>query len=222
MIKILGMALLVSSTAMAQTATTKTAEKKQPTKSKYTSLGPVIGMGHSWVSNNVNNFKPSAQLGIGVLYSRYEHWGFGGILAASHEGFADEYYQYGNTYRNAFDPTYVRLTPRAYYFFGKYTSNVRPKVFLGPSVAYKVAEDRYSNMETISGPEGTIIRNTGGDRFEPWDFGVNAGAGVNVKVGKYTWLNLDADYYHGLLNVTNNNTGMNRSLRANVGVMIGI
>lgn len=216
MIKIMGMALLVSTTAIAQDA------KKDdgPTKSKYTSIGPVLGMGHSWVSNNVNNFKPSAHLGIGLLYSRYEHWGFGGILTASHEGYADEYYQYGNTYRQAFDPTYLRFTPRAYYFFGDYKDNVRPKIFLGPSVAYRLVEDQYMNEPARTG-DGVIMYNTG-NRFEDWDFGVNAGAGVNIKVGKYTWLNLDADYYHGLLNVTNNNTSMNRSLRANVGLMIGI
>lgn len=215
MIKILGVALLVSATATAQDAD---ADKKA-TKSKYTSIGPVLGMGHSWVSNNVNNFKPSVHLGIGMLYSRYEHWGFGSILTASHEGYADEYYQNGNTYKNAYDPTYIRLTPRAYYFFGQYKDNVRPKIFLGPSVAYKVAEDQYLDQPRPIG-DGVIMQ-TNGAMFKPWDFGVNAGAGVNIKVGRYTWLNLDGDYYHGLINVTSNDN-KNRSLRANVGLMIGI
>lgn len=216
-IKLLGAALLLSTAAIAQDATT---DKKESTKSKYTSLGPVLGMGHSWVSNNVNNFKPSAQLGIALLYSRYEHWGFGAVLAASHEGYADEFYNMGNTYKNAYDPTYLRLTPRAYYFFGEYKDNIRPKVFLGPSVAYKIVEDRYLNNPAIPGDAVTTYNSA--PAFKDWDLGLNAGAGVNIKIARYTWLNLDADYYHGLLNVTNNNNSMNRSLRANVGVMIGI
>lgn len=216
-LKIFGLALLVSSSAIAQDAK----DNGRTTKTKYMSVGPVIGFGHSWVSNNVNNFKPSAQLGVGMIYSRDEHWGHGSTLTISHEGFADEYYMYGNTYENTYNPVYLRFTPRVYYFFGDYQSTVRPKVYLGPSVAYKVAEERYMNPEGQSIIEGQVINPP--TTFRSFDFGVNAGAGVNIKLAKYTWLNLDADYYHGLIDVTkamDNNKG--RSLRANVGVMIGI
>jgi|GEM_PF-734491 len=214
MIGIIALSLIVSTSVFAQDAMAK-----KTTKSKYTSIGPVVGMGHSWVSGMTNTFKPSAYLGAGILYSRYEHWGFGGLLTASHEGYSKEVYRFGNTYVNTIDPTYLRFTPRAYYFFGDYGNNVRPKIYAGPSVAYKVVEDQY-----IEEPRGfyelTYTRPTG-EVFNSWDFGVNAGAGVNIKVAKYMWLNLDADYYHGLLNVTNADN-KNRTLRANAGLMIGI
>ncbi|MCB9046803.1 MAG: PorT family protein [Chitinophagales bacterium] len=213
-IGIIAFSLVVSGTALAQDAMTTKSQK-----SKYTSIGPVMGMGNSWVSNMTNTLKPSAYLGMGILYSRYEHWGFGGLLIASHEGYSREAYRYQNTYVNTIDPTYLRFTPRAYYFFGDYGNNVRPKIYAGPSLAYKVREDQYlQEPETFR--ELTYTRPTG-EMFTNWDFGVNAGAGVNIKIARYMWLNLDADYYHGLINVTNENN-KNRTLRANAGLMIGI
>lgn len=186
----------------------------------YFSIGPVAGFGHNWVSNMSNQtFKPSGYLGVGALYSKHEHWGVGGLLTASHEGFSQKVYKYGNEYVNTIDPTYLRFTPRVYYFFGQYGDNFRPKVYVGPSVAYKVAEDAYIDEPApmtdglYTMPEGDIINN--------FDFGVNAGLGANVKVAKNTWLNFDADYYHGLTNVTTYNN-KSRSVRANVGILFGL
>lgn len=188
--------------------------------SSYFSIGPVAGIGHSWASNMGGQvFKPSGYLGVGALYSKHEHWGVGGLLTASHEGFSQKVFKYGNEYVNTIDPTYLRFTPRAYYFFGDYGDNIRPKIYAGPSVAYKVAEDNYINVpapvtDGVYGmPEGDVINN--------FDFGVNTGLGANIKLARNTWLNLDADYYHGLTNVTANDN-KNRSVRANVGVLFGL
>lgn len=211
---LLAVALLVSATALAQNA------GKAEKKASYLSLGPVAGFGHSWVSDKVNEFKPSAHMGLGMMYSRNEHWGLGDILTVSHEGYSQDVFVAGRTYTNTFNPVYLRMTPRVYYFFGDYKNTVRPKVFLGPSVAYKVAEEQ-NIQEPFSPSEAAYMRAPSGDLFRTWDFGANAGAGVNIKVAPYTWLNLDADYYHGLINVTSAEN-MNRSLRANLGVMIGI
>lgn len=202
--------------------TTSFAQEQSNTEQKasYISLGPVAGFGHSWISNNVNEFKPSANIGAAILYSKDENWGFGGLITASHEGYAEDIFVNRNTYRNYYDPTYIRATPRVYYFFGDYGNRVRPKVYAGPSVAYMVAEDDYFNQPVRAGE--TIRWSILQPRYNSnWDFGINAGAGVNIQVAPRTWLNLDGDYYHGLLNVTTED-GKNRSLRANVGVMFGI
>lgn len=208
-------AMAVSAIGFAQNTDDKKIVEKKGTS--YISLGPIGGFGHSWTSNMNNRFKPSAHLGIAMIYSRFEHWGWGTELTASHEGYSTAIGNQTFTY----DPTYLRMTPKAYYFFGNYGDNVRPKIYLGPSVAYKVAEDRY-----VGGPNNSDIRYTdrGSYMINDWDLGVDVGAGVNIKVAPYTWLNLDADYYHGLLDVTRMNgmNNMNRSLRANVGVMMGI
>lgn len=208
-------AMAISAIGFAQNADDKKIVEKKGTS--YISLGPIGGFGHSWTSNMNNRFKPSAHLGIAMTYSRFEHWGWGTELTASHEGYSTAIGNQTFTY----DPTYLRMTPKAYYFFGNHGDNIRPKIYLGPSVAYKVAEDRY-----VGGPNNSDIRYTdrGSYMINDWDLGVDVGAGVNIKVAPYTWLNLDADYYHGLLDVTRMNgiNNMNRSLRANAGVMIGI
>ncbi len=208
-------AMAISAIGFAQNADDKKIVEKKGTS--YMSLGPIGGFGHSWTSNMNNRFKPSAHLGIAMIYSRFEHWGWGTELTASQEGYSTAIGNQTFTY----DPTYLRMTPKAYYFFGNYGDNIRPKIYLGPSVAYKVAEDRY-----VGGPNNSDVRYTdrGSYMINDWDLGVDVGAGVNIKVAPYTWLNLDADYYHGLLDVTRMNgmNNMNRSLRANVGVMMGI
>lgn len=208
-------AMAISAIGFAQNADDKKIVEKKGTS--YISLGPIGGFGHSWTSNMNNRFKTSAHLGIAMIYSRFEHWGWGTELTASHEGYSTAIGNQTFTY----DPTYLRMTPKAYYFFGNYGDNIRPKIYLGPSVAYKVAEDRY-----VGGPNNSDVRYTdrGSYMINDWDLGVDVGAGVNIKVAPYTWLNLDADYYHGLLDVTRMNgmNNMNRSLRANVGVMMGI
>ncbi len=191
---------------------------QQNTGAKYTSIGPVVGMGHSWVSGRSTTFKPAGYLGVGLLYSRYEHWAWGGTVTASHEGFSYDIVRNNVVYNNTIDPVYLRITPRAYYFFGDYKSNIRPKVFLGPSLGVKMVEDSYIDATP---PTDEITRTMTGDMFNTLDFGMNGGAGVNVKISKNTWLNLDGDYYHGLTNAMTDGS-KNRSLRLNVGFMFGI
>lgn len=213
----LGLAMLAGFTSFGQ------AEKA--TKTSYTSLGPVAGFGHSWLSNrDFQQFKATPSLGIGLIYSRYEHWGWGGTLMVSHEGFTNEYRVGNNMYRQSFSPVYVRLTPKAYYFFGDYKSTVRPKVFLGPSVGVKVQEDYYSKNLTNNNSDVVMTANTNNDMFKTMDVGAQGGAGVNIKLGTYTWLNLDATYYQGLIDVTRNNgeTNLNQNVGVNVGVMMGL
>ena len=180
----------------------------------YTSLGPIAGFGHSWLSGMDNqDFKPSIQLGIGMIYSKYEHLGIGADFSVSHEGYRMEN-ELTNTEWTV-NPLYLRLTPKLYYFFGEYGALVRPKIYAGPSVAYKIDERVSLNEENLSNEE------TGNDIFNDADLGLTAGAGVNIKIANRTWLNLDGSYYHGLIDVTDNGNA-NRNLKINVGVLFGL
>lgn len=211
---------LIGLMTLALMGTTTAFGQDTDTKNSYFSIGPVAGVGHSWMSDmNDQTFKPSAYLGVGMLYSKDAHWGFGGLVTASHEGFSQKVYKFGNEYVNSIDPTYLRATPRVYYFFGDYGDNVRPKLYVGPSVGVKVAEDNYIN-EPAPMTDG-IYMMPEGDVFNTVDFGANVGAGANIKLSRVVWLNLDADYYHGFTNATIFNN-KNRSVRANVGVLFGI
>ena len=192
------------------------------------SLGPIAGFGHSWVSDMQGmEFKPSAHLGIGLIYSNHANWGWGADLTASHEGFTQEYMQNGQEYNFTVDPTYLRLTPKAYYFFGAAGSSVRPKIFLGPSVGLLLIEDHYMKNETM-GQRDVTYGNGAGQMFKRADFGGEAGAGVNVRVGDATWLNLDGSYYRGLMDATQGDNAneavdvKNRNMRLNVGVLMGL
>jgi hypothetical protein len=185
---------------------------------QHISLGPIGGVGHSWMSNTDNQkIKPSAHLGIAFIYSTKTHFGWGADLSASHEG-----YKWEDAAGNdmSIDPSYVRLTPKVYYFFGKYGNAVRPKVFAGPSLAFKVAEDQYYNGDRLAN-EGTSVVTPKEDVFNTVDFGLTAGAGLNVRLKQGVWLNMDGSYYNGLIDVTDNNQ-MNRNLRFNLGVMFGL
>ncbi|MBS1773837.1 MAG: PorT family protein [Bacteroidetes bacterium] len=188
-------------------------------ESYNSSIGPVMGMGVSRISNANTNATFSGQLGIGGVFSRYEHWGWGGLLTVSHEGYSYDYVRNGRLYNNTVDPVYLRMVPRAYYFFGSYKSVVRPKVFLGPSLGIKLVEDHYIDENMPLSDYDIDMKHRYGD-FNVLDFGVNTGVGLNIKIAPKTWLNLEGEYYQGLTQATVYGD-MNSTLRGNVGFMFG-
>ena len=185
---------------------------------EYVSIGPVGGFGCSWVSNmgGTNRFNPAGNIGIGLVYARNEHWGWGTQLTLSSEGYSVDYNKY-----NAYSmPLYLRLPVRVYYFFGDFRNTVRPKLYLGPQIGYKVAEN-----DNLNGyySDVAMARNTG--NFRTYDFGINGGAGLNVKLANATWLNLDLNYYQGLTDAVKDaagNSNMNINLGFNAGLLFGI
>jgi len=204
-------------------------QKKGKNFASHISLGPVASLGHSWVSNvpGDRDFKFSPALGIGLVYSRDEHLGFGAQVLVSHEGYKQEFLV--STPANPMahkedvtvNPVYLRVPMHVIYFFGDYGDKVRPKIYAGPSIAVRIDETHYYSDNSIRPPEGSPAA---ADVFHRFDAGLSAGAGANVRLSKLTWLNLDLGYYHGLLDVIDNNgsTNSNRNLRVNVGLMWGL
>lgn len=217
--------MLLSAAALILAGTVSFAQsKKKDPLASHLSLGPVVSFGHSWTSHIGDNvrFKPSPALGVGLVYSKNEHWGFGAQLLVSHEGFKQDVpRQNGGFAPQSVNPVYLRVPLVATYFFGKFGDKVRPKIYAGPSVAVRVAEQQFYDGEDLNLDEDTYGRA---------DFGLTGGLGANIRVGKLTWLNLDAGYYHGLIDVipgataannTNEYNG-NRNIRINVGLMWGL
>jgi len=210
--------LTLAATTLLAASTYATAQSKKHSNVEYLSLGPIAGFGHSWVSGlDKQDFKASVQLGAALIYSRHEHWGLGIDLAASHEGFKSE--DEATSTEWVVNPVYLRFTPKVYYFFGKYGDKVRPKLYAGPSVAYCVDERVTWNDSKLSSEEVDAL--FGGRIFDDIDFGLTAGAGLNIELKKGVWLNLDGNYYHGLIDVTDNDNA-NRHLRLNAGVLFGL
>ena len=205
------------------------APKKSKTFASHISLGPVVSLGHSWVSNvpGDRDFKFSPALGIGLVYSRDEHLGFGVQLLVSDEGYKQELMlttptsPSGEKVDVTVNAVYLRLPLHVIYFFGDYGDRVRPKIYVGPSVAARVDETHHYSNNDLKPAEGSAAA---ADQFSRFDVGLSAGVGANVRLGKLTWLNLDAGYYHGLVDVidayASNNA--NRNLRMNVGLMWGL
>lgn len=203
--------------------------------SQFMSIGPVVGFGNSWVGNmsapnyfgNVtakSKFMPSGYIGVGLIYARNEHWGWGGQLTLGTEGYKKEFTytpDFGRSLTQTYTatPLYLRLPLRAYYFFGDYRNIVRPKVYLGPSFGLKLSEsDNVSN-----GSENSLANTTG--TFRTFDFGINAGAGVNIKLAKAMWLNMDLGYTQGLVDVLkdpHDNYNVSHNLDFNAGLLFGI
>ncbi len=193
----------------------KAMKNKRP---HYLSLGPVLGFGHSWVSNmgGTMRFMPSGSIGVGMVYAKHEHWGWGAQLSFTSEGYYTNY----NGFNAMGVPGYLRMPVRAYYFFGDYKNIVRPKVYLGPSIGVKLMEQT-TRDNVVAGHD--MLLHTGD--FRTLDFGLNAGAGVNIQLAKGTWLNLDLGYYHGLTDVLDDPAAMNimnRNLGINAGILFGL
>jgi hypothetical protein len=99
---------------------------------------------------------------------------------------------------------YLRLPVRFYYTLGKDESNFRPRIAAGPALGFLM--------------DGSA---TG---HEKMDFGINAGLGFQYRLSTGFWLTMDADYYHGLMDVYKANTESdnNANIRLNIGVMVGL
>lgn len=207
------------------------------TAQQYISFGPVVGFDHSGVTNGTmkdvfnvkSNFNPTFHAGFGLIYAKHEHWGFGGEVLFSKEGFKKEFTDkiLNVGYQETNSVGYIRVPLRAYYFFGKYNQKIRPKVYAGPSFGFKVMGNQ--KLEAISGttmPNLTAVDHT--SDFNPIDLGLQVGFGVNIPISRAIWLNLGLNYYQGLLDAVDDNfvykTGynMNQNLGIQAGVLFGL
>lgn len=185
---------------------------------EFTSIGPVVGIGNTWVGSmgGNNQFKPAPAVGLGFITARCEHFGAGGQLLFSAEGY-DVHYGRLDESVTAY---YMRMPLRGYYFFGSAKDRVRPNVFLGPELGVKLGESDNFGTRT---ERADAFNHTG--TFRTLDFGLNTGGGLNIKLQKATWLNLDLVYSQGLADVVKDpghNYNLNHSLGFNAGLYFGI
>jgi Outer membrane protein beta-barrel domain len=204
---------LCASPAIAQRATTTGV-------SEYLSVGPAVGFGNAWVGNlpGVNKRMPTGYAGVSMIYSRNPHWGLGGQIGLSFEGYNVDY----SGLCSSAVPLYLRMPLRGYYFFGNRHNMVRPNIYLGPSFGLKLGET--DNIKALKYDNYYVGMDMG--TFRTFDFGLNGGAGVNIKVAKTTWLNLDLGYYQGLADALKNDPydhyNVNHNLTFNVGFLMGV
>ena len=192
----------------------------------YFSLGPIGTIGGSWITqwpgDNENSTWVAA--GLDLTYSRAEHIGFGADLTISREGFDARYDVSGLSRNLEVTPVYLRFQPKVIYFFNQWGDAVRPKIWLGPSVGLRL--DETSDLSPDRPLFAEEDQELGKAVFSRVDAGVTAGAGFNVRIARATWFSLGATYYHGLVDVVDDEftpiDSYNRHLGATVGINFGL
>lgn len=204
-------------------------------KAQYVSLGPIGSFGYSSITNFKNlamveggrytgKFFPSFSAGMGVIYAKHEHWGFGGALDYSREGAK------GNSMSDFinFDQTasldYINIPLRAYYFFGKYKNKIRPKIFAGPTVSILAGNSFDMKPNNVLTMDQINLKNYGTPKASGMDVGLHAGIGLNANISKLIWLNAEIAYYQGLMDVYKdaNAAQLNQNLRVGIGLFFKV
>lgn len=184
-------------------------------RAQVNSIGPTLGLNYAWLSEEDNpNARPSYNIGFLYNHSILESSGVGIEVRYSQEGSKTKF---GNqTFTNELN--YVRIPLEFIYYFGALEDNFRPKIFLGPSLAFLVGGE--SKIQVGE----NVITVDSKDLFEPFDVGLQAGAGFNYRLAKSTWLNFNVAYTHGFLKVYSQNIGaepQNRLVNVNLGIAFG-
>ena len=184
---------------------------------QHISVGPTVGIGHSWLNNNVttggkNLFFPTYNAGIKLVYSIESNWGVSADLKFSGEG-GSRGVDDNNKIVDRLN--FLRIPIQGIYFFGKYGDKIRPKVSFGPSFGFLVGgkEKIYSNGKMVQEFPNK-------NNFNKMDIGLNAAVGANIRICKSTWLNTDLTYYHGLTDISKGVSNLKlRGIGINVGLL---
>jgi hypothetical protein len=190
------------------------------------SMGPIIGVNHSWLTNSGDNksFNPGLNIGGTMTYSFNPNWGIGGDLLLSMEGarFRNEGSLSTTTRDVALN--FIRLQPKFYHFFGQLGDAVRPKLFIGGSLGALVGGKQKVTIAADNESADVVTKTPSKDSYNNIDAGILAGAGINWKLGKASWLTTDLVYNNGLVDLSksNNNWQASRSLSFNLGLTFPI
>ena len=194
-------------------------------KSQNLSFGPVAGINHSWMTNAGDNkhFNPGLNIGATITYSFNPSWGVGGDLLYSMEGVKN---RAEGTVINTRDANlnFIRLQPKLIHFFGDLGDAVRPKLFVGGSLGFLVGGNTTTTVSTNNESADITTKVKSSNSYNSVDAGVLAGAGINWRIGKATWLNTDLVYNNGLVDLSKSNSSWqaSRSVGFNVGLTFPI
>jgi hypothetical protein len=194
-------------------------------KSQNLSMGPVIGINHSWLTNSGNNrhFNPGLNVGGTLTYSFNPSWGVGADLLFSMEGVKNRSENMATTTRDA-NLNFIRFQPKLIHFFGDLGDAVRPKLFVGGSLGVLTGGSTKTIVSTNDESADVVTKRPSKDLYNSFDAGIMAGGGINFRIGTATWLNTDLVYNNGLVDLTksDNNWSASRGVSFNVGITFPI
>lgn len=189
-------------------------DPKKPVESNF-SIGVKGGVQMSSFSRFAPiNTRVGWNTGLTMTYSSWEHWGFGGDILYMRTG---GYYSVDRVTdtRHTVHTDFVRIVPKATYFFRGLEDAFRPKVFLGPNLGIlTMARDKNRRIGLY-------------DEYYPVEIGATVGTGFNWRLARAVWFNMDVEYLVGLnkinrVNTYNPNNLRTNSLSGSVGVAFGI
>lgn len=180
-------------------------QEAQVKPTKVLSIGPSVGFGHTGIrnTNGTDVFKPSWSAGLIINYSTSEHVGFAADVLYSIEGARVE----NGDQETDLTLQYVRVPFKFAYFFGVFEDNLRPKITVGPSLGFLIDADA-----DVEGVGKSDVKSS----YQPFDMGLNASIGFNLKLSNSIWLNTDFNYYTGFTVVRTN------QYNSNFGVKVGL
>lgn len=152
-------------------------------------------------------------LGLTGVWSSQSNWGIGGDVIYSRMG--GTYIQNlaafpAQTSIFRVQTDYVRVTPKFQYFFGDLDDNLRPTLFIGPSLGIFV------RSEEFSGDVGWR------DDFNPLELAGVVGGGVNYQMVPGLWLHANVNYMMGITKLNSSNYYPNDLRTNNLGVSLGL
>lgn len=184
-------------------------------RAQVSSIGPTVGYNHAWISDaDRSDPRPSFNLGIIYNHSIFERFGLSAEARYSQEGSKTNLG--GVSVVNKV--SYVRVPISFVYYFGSLENDFRPKFFVGPSFGLLVGGETKTQVG-----ETTVVVDAK-DVYEPFDFGLQGGVGFNYRLSQSIWLNFNAAYTHGFIDIVsdnNNNDSQNRLVNLNLGVAFG-
>ena len=196
-------------------------------KAQNFSIGPTIGFGHSWISNQVEEdlmFNPSWNAGLSFNYSTKKNFGIGADLKYLTEG---NKFSYLGAYIPEAPPSgkttewhhfnYLRLPVKFIYFFGQPGKRLRPKIYAGPDFGIG------TKLQVVEKNNGDKYKAGVETYYKSFDVGITAAAGLNFRLASSTWLNTDVAYYNGLQNISKTNSNnRNRNIELSIGLLTGL
>lgn len=179
----------------------------QRTYEPHLSIGGKAGVTMSKIA-----FAPSVEqsmiqglsMGFTVKYTEEKIFGLIGELNLEQRGWKENFDETDFTYSRRL--TYIQLPVMTHIYFG--SKKFKGFVNLGPSVGYLIADSRSANFdyENPGNVEGFPIANRHINQMtmdikNHFDYGISAGAGIELIIkGKHSFL-LEGRYYYGLGNI---------------------
>ncbi len=172
------------------------------------SIGPLAGVSIANLRGDItnNDWKAGATLGGFLNYSANSGLGVSGQVL---------YTQLGAQVQNKTNDVrlnYIQVPVLLTYFLGQPGNVIRPKLFVGPHVNFLLAaKDR----------NGTDIYGEASNRnYNAIDAGLTLGVGFNYRLKNKVWLNADARYGLGLVDISKTNP--NKLMNNNIGINLGV